>query len=63
MLRSGAEPWFATDMARLHLMLAAGYEDLVTDDLERLTGTPGRDLTTFAAEMFATPAVPVPASA
>jgi uncharacterized protein YbjT (DUF2867 family) len=57
MLRSGAEPWFATDMARLHTMLGGGYEDLVTDDVERLTSRPARDLTTFVEELLATPAV------
>ena len=63
MLHSGAEAWFATDMARLHTMLAGGYEDLVTPDLDELTGRPGRDLSDFAEDLLATPAVPVPTSA
>jgi uncharacterized protein YbjT (DUF2867 family) len=63
MLRSGAEAWFATDMARLHTMLAGGYEDLVTADLDELTGQPGRDLADFAEDMLAAPEVPAPATA
>lgn len=55
MLQSGAERWFAADIARLHTMLADGYEDLVTGDLDQLTGNQGRDVTTFAEEMLATP--------
>jgi uncharacterized protein YbjT (DUF2867 family) len=37
--RAGMEVWFAEDMARLHRMLAAGYEDLLTDDVRVVTGT------------------------
>jgi uncharacterized protein YbjT (DUF2867 family) len=54
MLLSGAERWFASDMARLHTMLAAGYEDLVTDDLGQLTGSQGRDVAAFVQDMLAT---------
>jgi uncharacterized protein YbjT (DUF2867 family) len=63
MLQSGAEAWFATDMARLHTMLAGGYEDLVTPDLDLLTGHPGRDLSDFAEDLLAAPAVAAPAPA
>jgi uncharacterized protein YbjT (DUF2867 family) len=37
---AGVAPWFADDMARLHAMLAAGYEDLVADDVRAVTGSP-----------------------
>jgi uncharacterized protein YbjT (DUF2867 family) len=55
MLRSGAERWFASDMARLHTMLADGYEEVVTPDVTWLTGRPGRDLPAFLHDMLATP--------
>ncbi len=55
MLQSGAERWFAADIARLHTMLADGYEDLVTDDLGLLTGGQGRDVAAFVEALFATP--------
>jgi uncharacterized protein YbjT (DUF2867 family) len=55
MLQSGAERWFAADMARLHTMLADGYEDLVTGDLGQLTAVPGRDVAAFVQDMLATP--------
>lgn len=48
MLRSGAESWFADDMAQLHTMLAAGYEDVVTDDVRTLTGSAARSVSDFA---------------
>lgn len=51
----GAEHWFADDIARLHTMLADGYEDIVTGDLGQLTGDRGRDVTAFVEEMLATP--------
>jgi uncharacterized protein YbjT (DUF2867 family) len=57
MLQSGAESWFASDMARLHTMLAAGYEDLVTDDLNQLTGGQGRDIAAFVQDMLAVPSL------
>ena len=41
MLRSSAERWFASDMARLHTMLAQGYEDLVTARRELADRTAG----------------------
>jgi uncharacterized protein YbjT (DUF2867 family) len=47
---SGAEPWFARDMSRLHVMLAAGYEDVVTDDVRRITGTTPGTLAEFARD-------------
>jgi uncharacterized protein YbjT (DUF2867 family) len=46
----GAEAWFAEDMARLHGMLAAGYEDLVTDDVRAATGTAPGTLAEFASD-------------
>jgi uncharacterized protein YbjT (DUF2867 family) len=55
MLRSGAERWFASDIARLHTMLAAGYEDIVTGNLDQLTGGPGRDVVEFAQDVLAVP--------
>ena len=48
--RSGVERWFAEDMATLHGMLAAGYEDLVTDDVRAATGTAPGTLAEFARE-------------
>ena len=55
MLQSGAERWFAADIARLHGMLADGYEDLVTGDLRQLTGGQGRDVAAFVQDVVATP--------
>jgi uncharacterized protein YbjT (DUF2867 family) len=51
--RSGMEPWFAEDMAKLHGMLAAGYEDLVTDDVRTATGTSPGTLAEFARDFAA----------
>lgn len=48
--RSGVERWFAEDMANLHRMLAAGYEDLVTDDVRAATGTAPGTLAEFARD-------------
>jgi uncharacterized protein YbjT (DUF2867 family) len=48
--RSGVAAWFAEDMARLHGMLAAGYEDLVTDDVRTATGTSPGTLAEFARD-------------
>jgi uncharacterized protein YbjT (DUF2867 family) len=48
--RGGMEDWFAEDMARLHQMLAAGYEDLVTDDVRAATGTSPGTLAEFARD-------------
>ena len=47
---AGVAAWFADDMARLHAMLAAGYEDLVTDDVRAVTGSPPRTLTQFVRD-------------
>jgi uncharacterized protein YbjT (DUF2867 family) len=55
MLRSGAESWYASDMAQLHTMLAEGYEDVVTGDLGQLTGGQGRDVAAFVRDLFAVP--------
>jgi uncharacterized protein YbjT (DUF2867 family) len=48
--RGGMEDWFAEDMARLHQMLAGGYEDLVTDDVRAATGTSPGTLAEFARD-------------
>lgn len=48
--RSGVEAWFAEDMANLHSMLAAGYEDLVTDDVRTVTGTSPSTLDEFGRD-------------
>jgi uncharacterized protein YbjT (DUF2867 family) len=45
---AGRASWFADDMAQLHTMLIDGYEDVVTDDVTRLTGTPPRTIARFA---------------
>ena len=46
----GVEAWFARDMATLHGMLAAGYEEIITDDVRAATGRPPRTLARFARE-------------
>ena len=46
----GVAAWFADDMAKLHGMLAGGYEDLVTDDVRAVTGSPPRDLVQFVRD-------------
>jgi uncharacterized protein YbjT (DUF2867 family) len=48
--RSGVQAWFAEDMASLHGMLAAGYENLVTDDVRTATGTAPGTLAEFARD-------------
>jgi uncharacterized protein YbjT (DUF2867 family) len=45
---SGIPAWFAADMATLHELLARGYEDLVTDDVQSVTGQAPRGLSSFA---------------
>jgi uncharacterized protein YbjT (DUF2867 family) len=47
---AGVAAWFADDMARLHATLAAGYEDLVTDDVRAVTGRPARTLAQFVRD-------------
>jgi uncharacterized protein YbjT (DUF2867 family) len=47
---AGVAAWFADDMARLHAMLAAGYEDLVTNDVRAVTGNAARTLAQFARD-------------
>jgi uncharacterized protein YbjT (DUF2867 family) len=47
---AGVAAWFADDMARLHAMLAAGYEDVVTDDVRAVTGSPARTLAQFVRD-------------
>ena len=46
----GVAAWYADDMARLHSMLAVGYEEVVTDDIHRVTGHPPRTLVQFAGD-------------
>jgi uncharacterized protein YbjT (DUF2867 family) len=46
----GAEAWFADDMAKLHGMLASGYEDVLTDDVRTATAKPPRTLAQFATD-------------
>jgi uncharacterized protein YbjT (DUF2867 family) len=48
-LRGGYEAWFG-DIARLHALLADGYEDIVTDGVVAATGTAPRDLDEFARD-------------
>lgn len=50
LVRGGVETWFADDMAKLHGMLAAGYEDLVTDDVRTATGTSPCTVAEFARD-------------
>jgi uncharacterized protein YbjT (DUF2867 family) len=44
---AGVAAWFAGDMAKLHGMLAAGYEDVVTNDVRAVTGSPPHTLDQF----------------
>ncbi|HZD01009.1 MAG TPA: NmrA family NAD(P)-binding protein [Actinomycetes bacterium] len=50
----GVAAWFAADMAKLHSMLAAGYEEVVTDDIRSVTGSAPRTLARFAAGVAGT---------
>jgi hypothetical protein len=45
-------------MAKLHGMLADGYEDLVTNDVRAVTGSPPRDLAQFVRDTLAIRANP-----
>jgi uncharacterized protein YbjT (DUF2867 family) len=51
--RTGVESWFADDMAKLHGMLAGGYEDVVTGDACAVTGSRPRTLSRFARDYSA----------
>jgi uncharacterized protein YbjT (DUF2867 family) len=51
MVQAGVETWFAEDMARLHTMLAAGYEDVLTNDVAVVTGTTARTLAEFGRDL------------
>ena len=44
------QAWFADDMAKLHTMLADGYEDIVTEDIHLVAGQPPRTLAQFARD-------------
>jgi uncharacterized protein YbjT (DUF2867 family) len=46
----GVAAWFANDMAKLHGMLAGGYEDLITSGVRAVTGSPPRELTQFVRD-------------
>jgi uncharacterized protein YbjT (DUF2867 family) len=48
---AGVAPWFANDMAKLHHMLADGYEDLVTHDVHTVTGSHPRTLKQAASDL------------
>ena len=48
--QTGVESWFADDMAKLHGMLAGGYEDVVTEDACTVTGSRPRTLSRFARD-------------
>jgi uncharacterized protein YbjT (DUF2867 family) len=50
---SGRPGWFAADMARLHTMLAVGYENVLTHDVHTATGHPPRTLAQFARDFAA----------
>ena len=49
----GMAHWYADDMAKLHGMLADGYEDVVTDDVRTVTGAEPRPLARFAEDFSA----------
>lgn len=46
----GMQAWYAEDMAKLHTMLADGYEDAVTEDVRLMAGQPPRTLAQFARD-------------
>jgi uncharacterized protein YbjT (DUF2867 family) len=46
----GVAAWFANDIAKLHGMLAGGYEDLITNGVRAVTGSPPRELTQFVRD-------------
>jgi uncharacterized protein YbjT (DUF2867 family) len=50
---AGLPDWFAADMAKLHTMLASGYEDVVTDDVYTAAGIAPRTLAQFAGDFAA----------
>jgi uncharacterized protein YbjT (DUF2867 family) len=46
----GADDWYAEDVAIFNGLIAAGYADVVTDDVRTITGSEPRTLTAFAEE-------------
>jgi uncharacterized protein YbjT (DUF2867 family) len=52
--RTGVPAWFADDMAKLHRMLAGGYENVVTEDVRAVTGRSACTFEQFARD-FAGP--------
>ena len=55
MTDAGAPGWYASDMAALHRLFAAGLEAGTTDDVKAVTGRDARRLAAFAREEFAVP--------
>jgi len=55
MTDAGAPGWYASDMAALHRLFAAGLEAVTTDDVKTVTGRDARPLAEFAREEFAVP--------
>jgi uncharacterized protein YbjT (DUF2867 family) len=53
---AGVAPWFADDMAKLHHMLADGYEDVITRDVHTVTGSHPRTLQQAASDLAGLPA-------
>lgn len=55
MTDAGAPGWYASDIAALHRLFAAGLEAVTTDDVKTVTGRDARRLGEFAREEFAVP--------
>jgi uncharacterized protein YbjT (DUF2867 family) len=53
MTKAGAPDWYASDMAVLHRLFAAGLEAVTTDDVKTVTGREARRLAEFVREEFA----------
>lgn len=53
MTEAGAPDWYASDMAALHRLFAAGLEAVTTDDVKTVTGRDARRLAEFARDEFA----------
>jgi uncharacterized protein YbjT (DUF2867 family) len=52
-LAMGADEWLADDAATLDRLLAAGHDELVTDDIRKLTGRPPLTLAAFVRDFAA----------
>jgi uncharacterized protein YbjT (DUF2867 family) len=57
-LAMGADEWLADDAATLDRLLAAGHDELVTDDIRQLTGRPPRTLAAFVQDLRPPSAAP-----